>query len=340
MRGHPGIHTIATPRGAGAEALGPGDLSELLAAFNEVTARLESTQDRLRNEVRRLRSELSEANEQLQRSRRLAALGEMAAGISHEIRNPLGSIGLYARMLCEDLADRPGELGIARRIGEAVRGLDAIVSDVLSFAREVRVRPRAVTARELFVEAVSSCADLVSGAGLAGAGRGRGESASSRGPSAWWGEGEGLDEPFEGDRGLLIQALINVVRNAAEAMEGEPGRITLSGSLGGDPSVEPGGRRWVRLSVSDEGPGIPEDVRERMFNPFFTTRSAGTGLGLAIVHRIVDAHAGHVVVRNRGVEGGRGAVVELWLPPVPPSEASTTLAAPAREHMKVRGMCR
>src|SRR6187551_3668455 len=80
----------------------PAELAELMSVFNQVTARLEGTHESLRGEVQRLQEELRDANEQLHRSKRLAALGEMAAGIAHEVRNPLGSIGLYARMLEQD----------------------------------------------------------------------------------------------------------------------------------------------------------------------------------------------------------------------------------------------
>ncbi|MEM9372764.1 MAG: histidine kinase dimerization/phospho-acceptor domain-containing protein, partial [Planctomycetota bacterium] len=134
-------------------SLSASDLAELMASFNEVTSRLEQTHGQLRGEVRRLSEELREANEALQRSRRLAALGEMAAGIAHEVRNPLGSIGLYASMLEEDLHDRPECRGVAVKIGSAVRGLDAVVGDVLSFAREIRVRSCPGHPRELLERA-------------------------------------------------------------------------------------------------------------------------------------------------------------------------------------------
>src|SRR5262245_49927759 len=118
---------------SGAPALSPGDLAELLGAFNDVTTRLQSTHDTLRAQVARLEGELRQANEQIERSRRLAALGEMAAGIAHEVRNPLGSIRLHARMLEHDLTERPEQRGLAEKIISEVRGLDAVVGDVLSF---------------------------------------------------------------------------------------------------------------------------------------------------------------------------------------------------------------
>lgn len=284
-----------TPR-APAGSLSPTDLAELMTAFNEVTAKLERTHAQLRGEVRRLNAELRDANEALQRSKRLAALGEMAAGIAHEVRNPLASIGLYAKMLEEDLGDRPECLGVASKIAGAVRGLDAVVGDVLTFAREIRPRAVAVDAAELLDRALDAC---------------RAETGPVRrvGPVG--------EVPLECDAGLVHQALVNVLRNAGEANRVAGGAVIEVGAEAGmvdpdDPDPVPG----VVLRVRDEGDGVPPEVIERMFNPFFTTRAAGTGLGLPIVHRIADAHAGRVVVFNNAERGAgaRGATVELRLP--------------------------
>lgn len=280
-----------------AGSLSPADLAELMSAFNEVTAKLEQTHAQLRAEVRRLSTELRDANEALQRSKRLAALGEMAAGIAHEVRNPLGSIGLYARMLEEDLADRPACRGVAVKIGASVRGLDAVVGDVLTFSREIRLRAMPADASEVLDRAVDACrAEL-------------GEVVRE--------DVTGEPVRFECDAGLLHQALINVLRNAGEANRAV-GRAVVRVSAGVgvvDPSdPDPVGAAVLR--VRDEGDGVTRDVIERMFNPFFTTRAAGTGLGLPIVHRIVDAHAGRVVVMNNSdfEPGATGATVELRLP--------------------------
>jgi signal transduction histidine kinase len=279
-----------------------------MASFNEVTARLEATHAQLRGEVGRLNQELREANERLRRSERLAELGEMAAGIAHEIRNPLGAIGLYSEMLAKDLAPLGGgaegaPAGVARRIGSEVRRLDAIVRDVLSFARELRVRAEPISPCDLFEAAVDS--PRSGGDGGRGAVFERADLLPGRPGVVWC------------DRSLGLQALLNIVENAWQAMGERAGgaivldakRVTVRGGGGA-------ARAGVALVVRDAGPGIEAGVLERMFNPFFTTRQAGTGLGLAIVHRIVDAHGGGVVVRNnRELEpGARGVTVELHFP--------------------------
>lgn len=296
-------------------AIAPAELAELISSFSEVTSRLEATHDHLRAEVARLTRELGTANEQIERTRRLAALGEMAAGIAHEVRNPLGSIRLYARMLDQDLTDRPAERATAAKIAGAATALDGIVGDVLTFAREFKVRPCPTAASNLLDRAAEACShDGVPGWGQAALVR------ADLGRSG--------AEPLilDVDAGLVQQALVNVLRNAFEAVDdavrcGRAGDHTVT--LDAFEREAPGPKGAVRtavLSVRDTGPGVSDEVVRRMFNPFFTTRSTGTGLGLPIVHRIVDAHAGRVVVGNNatGPRGTgrdpRGATVELVFP--------------------------
>lgn len=298
----PTLTTTQAPSLPTPGSLSPGDLAELLTAFNEVTARLQATHETLRAEVARLENELRDTNEALRRSERLAALGEMAAGIAHEIRNPLASIGLYARLLVGDLADRPQCREVAEKIASGVRGLDAIVGDVLTFAKRIEPRPGACIAGEALARAAETCMPQISVAG-----------ACVRAPARPAGE----EIEFDADAALLQQALVNIVRNAAEALaempvERRPDTPTITLGAGRVRVRDrDGSKRMVCLTVEDNGPGVPDEVKHRMFNPFFTTRHTGTGLGLAIVHRIVDAHAGMVRVRDR--EGG-GSVVEILLP--------------------------
>ncbi|MFG0285465.1 MAG: sensor histidine kinase [Phycisphaerales bacterium JB039] len=273
-------------------AVTPADLAELIAAFNEVTARLEQSHESLQREVARLQRELQEANTLVERSRRLAALGEMAAGIAHEVRNPLASIALYAEMLRSDLPAASEESELAGRIGDSVRALDAVVGDVLAFAREIRPRLAPVETEALLLRAAGACE------GLAGQLQVRLDVRCPRGSAA----------ECVCDGALAQQALVNLVRNGIQAAAERGRTVTLSAH-----APAPGDE--IALRVDDTGPGVPPEAIERMFNPFFTTRATGSGLGLAIVHRITDAHGGRVVVHNKS--GGAGAIVELCLPRTP-----------------------
>ncbi|MCC5828249.1 MAG: GHKL domain-containing protein [Phycisphaeraceae bacterium] len=290
----------------GAEAV--DDLAIMLESYTGLMRKLQHNHERLSAEVASLKERLASQDEQLQRSRRLAALGEMAAGMAHELRNPLGAIGLYAEMLAEDLGGgdaqwifqqrhRLGEQ--ATRIVHAVRGLDAIVGDVLTFSREIRPRPRPTSIGRLFDHVISTQAHVLETEGVE----------LDVDLSA---DEQGRSPIAELDEDLMRQVLLNLVRNAIEAMGAiERGRRRIH--LGA--AVEDG---WMVLRVRDSGPGIATGDLERIFNPFFTTRNTGTGLGLAIVHRIVDAHGGTIAVHN-----DQGAVFAIHLPRAQPRTDGT-----------------
>ncbi len=301
------------------------DLGAILASFNQAAARLQATHETLTGEVARLKAELGDAREQAARSKRLAALGEMAAGIAHEVRNPLGSIRLYARMLEQDLADRPEQRRVAERIAAAVSGLDAVVGDVLSFAREVRVRVADVDTADLLnsaCEAARSDDAMWQGVEIKVA------APAARGPGA---------ATVRCDAALMQQALVNLIRNAVEAMAGNgPGHpriLTLHARTQRAADASGGPAQTMHaLLVQDTGPGLTAETMERMFNPFFTTRDTGTGLGLAIVHRIVDAHGGRIAVRNTApacAGAAAGATIEVLLPAAAHPDGSESLDGPS-----------
>jgi len=130
------------------------ELGRIIIAYSEVTEKLQQSHDQLTETVRALQSELGEKNRLLERRNRLAALGEMAAGLAHEIRNPLGGIQLYASMLAQDVADRPESLRTVRKISDGVRRLEALVGQVLQFSREITAQPEPVDLAGLVEQAV------------------------------------------------------------------------------------------------------------------------------------------------------------------------------------------
>ncbi|MEC8734428.1 MAG: ATP-binding protein [Planctomycetota bacterium] len=300
-------------------SISQSDFGELVRSFNEITSQLERTHDTLRAEVAELKHELAEANERLRRSRSLAALGEMAAGIAHEIRNPLGAMALNLGVLREDLESMPDSLVLCDRLAGSVQGLDAIVGDVLSFARDTRVSTRCCEPLELINAALEANAPLVDRVGV------RVEVDVRPGLSA------------DVDPGPVTQALTNVVRNACEALETVPDRapvLSIVVDRGLVRTTTDAGRvEHLRFLIRDNGPGIPDELKERIFNPFFTTRETGTGLGLAIVHRIVDAHGGTLTIED----ATPGTAICLSFPtaadPVP-SEHEASLAEAVRDRIQ------
>ena len=261
------------------------ELGRIIIAYSEVTEKLQQSHDQLTETVRALQSELGEKNRLLERKNRLAALGEMAAGLAHEIRNPLGGIQLYASMLAQDVVDRPESLATVRKISGGVRRLEALVGQVLQFSREITAHPERTDLAEIVDNAVEMAAAKFEE---------RGVRCVVDGPRPL---GVRVD-PL-----LLGQALLNLLLNAAEAIEGGGDVSVRFGPPAADSDV-----RQFHLVVVDAGPGIPPQVLDRIFNPFFTTKDAGTGLGLSIVHRIVEAHEGTITATN---EPGGGARFEI-----------------------------
>jgi signal transduction histidine kinase len=260
------------------------ELGRIILAYSEVTEKLQQSHEQLQSTVGKLQAELSDKNRQLERKNRLAALGEMAAGMAHEIRNPLGGIQLYASMLDKDVSDRPASQTLVRKISGGVKRLEGLVSQVLSFTREINANIAEMELREAVEQAVDFASATLAVRNVACR----------------------IDGPGKltvlADSTLIGQALLNLVLNAAEAIEGG-GQITVSfGRPSGDTQ---GDAKQFRLVVQDSGPGIPPHILDKLFNPFFTTKDHGTGLGLAIVHRVVEAHDGTIVVTNPAGGGAR-----------------------------------
>jgi signal transduction histidine kinase len=250
------------------------DLGQIILAYSGVTEKLQQSHDQLTQTVQALRQELSEKNRLLERRNRLAALGEMAAGMAHEIRNPLGGIQLYSSILAKELVDRPESLQLVHKISGGVKLLDALVSQVLQFTREINAHLTTADLAQVIDQAVEFAWPTL---------HLRSVECLVEGPRPM---------PVKIDPMLLGQAVLNLILNAAEAM-GTGGSIRVRFGPPGDGDV-----RQLFLVISDTGPGIPVEVLDRIFNPFFTTKESGTGLGLAIVHRVVEAHDGTITASN------------------------------------------
>jgi len=261
------------------------ELGRIILAYSDVTERLQQSHDQLTQTVELLRDELSEKNRELERRNRLAALGEMAAGMAHEIRNPLGGIQLYASMLAKDVDDRPDSLELVKKISGGVKRLESVVSQVLHFTREIAPNQSAMDLADVVRQAVDLAQPAI---------RSRGAACSVTGPARLM---------VVGDAILIGQAVLNLVFNAVEAMD-KPGDLAISYDR---PRADSNAQQF-HLIVRDSGRGIPASILDRIFNPFFTTKATGTGLGLAIVHRIVEAHEGTITAAN---EPGGGARFEV-----------------------------
>lgn len=235
-------------------------------------------------------SDLRRLEERVQRRDRLAAMGEMVGRIAHEIRNPLGSVELFSSMLRKDLAHDPIRRQYAEHISVAVRAMDRLLANLLTYTKPDCSKADRHALRPLLEEVLMLAAHETSKRHI--------HTTLDVAPAA---------DSVWCDAGPLKQALLNVCVNGAQAMT-SGGTLTISAVRETDATDE---SATLRISVSDTGPGIDPTHISRVFDPFFTTRDEGTGLGLAIVHAIVEAHRGRIEIDSRP---GHGSTFTIVLP--------------------------
>jgi signal transduction histidine kinase len=265
----------------------------------ELSKRVRELRERT-NEIAQARLDLLDIQTELGRKEQLAVIGEMAAVIAHEVRNPLAVISNAVASLRRDgLCRHDHDVLLSILDEEAVR-LNRLVTDLLAYARPVSVQLQRVVLHDL----VQRAAALI----------------SSRTGARFEVQEHSTKGQVWADSNLLRQVFDNIIENAVQAMGGA-GTVAVS--------VKPFAREGVdgfAVSVSDEGEGMDTVVRNRAKDPFFTTRPSGTGLGLAIVNRIVEAHGGDVAIDSRQ---GEGTTVTVFLPigseSMPPPEMRRSL---------------
>jgi two-component system NtrC family sensor kinase len=271
------------------------EIGSLADSFNQMTSDLEAANEKLvdwgrtlEKKVEERTKELREAQAHLIQSEKLASLGKLAAGVAHEINNPLGGVLIYSHLLLEDLdRDSPYYENLEKIVKETTRCKD-IVKGLLEFARPKEPEATSTNINELLDKSLS----LVVSQSLFQNIRVEKHYAA--------------DLPFIiADSAQLQQVFMNIILNAADAMGGE-GELKLRTSLDTD------GRR-VAIDFSDTGPGIQEEDRKKIFDPFFTTKEVGqgTGLGLSISYSIIRKHQGTIEVHSTP---GEGATFSVKLP--------------------------
>jgi nitrogen-specific signal transduction histidine kinase len=253
---------------------------------------------------------LEQAQAEARRSERLAALGQLSAGLAHEIRNPLGVIKGSAEMLTQKLQSSDGlARELAGYISTEVNRLSALVTEFLDFARPLHAQRHPAN----MIALLDRVLDII-------ATRSAGKQQEGKAIRVERNYEDGLPlVPL--DESLCEQAFLNLVQNAYEAM------LDQDGGHGGTLRVEvmriiQNDREGVELRLTDTGPGVPDKLREEIFNPFVTTKKTGVGLGLSIVSKIVDGHHGSIRVEN---SAGGGAVFTLFFPIEEPADSAAII---------------
>ena len=239
---------------------------------------------------------LEKAQAEARRSERLAALGQLSAGLAHEIRNPLGVIKGSAEMLNQKLKEsNPLASELAGYISTEVNRLGALVTRFLDFARPLHTEltPQDIT------PVLERSLQLVA--------------------TMWKGGPVAIERHYQEDlpaipldESLCEQAFVNIIQNAYDAMGSEGGRLSVAAEI--SRSL---GRDGIEVRLCDSGPGVPEDLREQIFNPFVTTKKTGVGLGLSIVSKIIDGHQGWIKVesgRSPDSPQSQGACFVMFFP--------------------------
>jgi signal transduction histidine kinase len=255
-------------------------------AYEAAMARLRQRGDRIHQEHE---AQLRRLEEHLQDREAMARAGELTAGIVHEVRNGLGTIVGYARMI--ERSGSSEEALAASRIREECETLESVVRRFMDFVRRETLAPAPVDLARMLSRVAAR--------------------EGQRRPEVTMSLEVRGEDPFVADEELLERAFENLVRNACEAA-GPGGRVAVSLSREGETRL---------VEIRDDGPGLPADVRSRL-RPFFSTKAGGLGLGLAIALKIVQLHGGSLEL---GDAAPRGLAVRVWLPAIgPPRTVSPT----------------
>jgi PAS domain S-box-containing protein len=240
-------------------------------------------------------TQVKKLQEQAIRSGRLAAMGEMAVKIAHDIRNPLGSIELFASLLKKDVEGDEDKKMIVEHISSGVRSINHIISNLLLFIRPEQLpEMQVLDLHAPLKDSLFFAEHMIS-------------SESSVTLETEFAE-EALN--ISGDSELLSQVILNLILNAIQAMP-DGGKLTLSTTK----AMDSHGRDMAEMRIADTGCGIPPQNMAQIFDPFFTTKKRGTGLGLSIVHNITQAHGGCIDIQSLSGKGTE-CIVSFPLCPV------------------------
>jgi len=232
--------------------------------------------------------EIKHLQEEVQQARTLAALGEMASNVAHEIRNPLGGIGGFAALLERDLGVDDPRRNLVIKIIDGVARLNRIATNLLVYTRPVRPKKRPENIAAIVNEVLTFVQVELD----------QNESNIKLRKRYYV---KDLEVPIDPE--LFQQIFLNIAKNAVQAM-GDTGRLFVT-------VKNVGKQEKVEIAVKDTGPGIPKEYHKKLFMPFFTTKADGTGLGLSIVKKMIDAHNGDIIVES---EAGKGTTFRLYFP--------------------------
>jgi signal transduction histidine kinase len=254
------------------QSFGKDEVGRLITSFNSMVDRLDTT-----------KKELDQFHfQQMERADRLASVGEMAAGIAHEIKNPLTGIAAAMTIIKEDFSPSDPRTEITNEILEQIKRLDKTVNDLLFFGKPTLPEPTCINVNTILKKTLMFASQHRGGKNV--------ETVLELNDNL---------PPLYVDPKQIQQVFLNLILNALQAMR-DGGVLTISSA-----PLDKDGQMWVRVSIADTGPGIPPQILGKIFTPFFTTKAQGTGLGLAICYKLISQHGGNISVES---EDGKGTV--------------------------------
>jgi two-component system, NtrC family, sensor kinase len=254
------------------------EVGQLISSFDSMVDKLDTA-----------KKELEQYHfQQMERADRLASVGEMAAGIAHEIKNPLTGIAAAITIIKDDFEPEDPRTEIINEVLDQIKRLDKTVNDLLFFGKPSHPEPTFTNINSIVEKTLMFASQHRSGKDV--------------------GKKLEMDESLPAvyvDPKQIQQVFLNLILNAFQAMQ-NGGILTVGTAM-----IESEGKQWARISIADTGPGIPDQILSKIFTPFFTTKAQGTGLGLAICHKLVTQHGGRINVAS---EDGVGTVFTVDLP--------------------------
>lgn len=250
------------------------NLETMFQKFTEATLELQKSHDDLQKKVTNLTVELEEKNLELRKKERLAAIGEMAASVAHEIRNPLGGIELYTSLIKKK--SNPKEAELCGKILSGVERLNKIVEDLLNYAKDYHPELASIDLN-ILLQSIVDCVEvqmLKKNVAL---------------------NFKNLSEEtcMVGDKNMLTHVLLNILTNAVQAAKSQVNFLYFQKEAKNI------------FVIEDDGAGISNEQKAKIFQPFYTTKSTGSGLGLAIVSRFVESHKGEILIETSDLGGAK-----------------------------------
>ncbi len=261
----------------------PSDLEEFFSALGSATEALRQSHVELGTRVKFLERQIAAKDRALERKRRLEALGKIAAGVAHEIRNPLGSLSLYLDLLEQEVGDKARGRELIGSMRKGVALLSTTVNDILTFTEPGRAHPIACSITALLDETIALA---------------RGENFDAVAVVRSYPK---VVREARVDADWVRRIFLNIVRNAYQAMP-EGGTLHVTVKYGSA----------VTVRIRDTGPGIPAESLDKAFLPFWSMRDGGTGLGLSIVHSLLERHQGKIELANHAEGGLEAKIVLPW----------------------------